>query len=83
MPRLRFHRVIHSGFTSAGHIVYIHTQRMTNPMREERAADAAGKDRLFCVPGATAWGVRGLEDPETLESFDEGAMTEELNGVPV
>lgn len=63
--------------------MYIHTQRMTNPMWEERAADAAGKDRLFCVPGATAWGVRGLEDPETLEAFNEGVMTEELDSVPM
>jgi hypothetical protein len=56
---------------------------MAYAVREERTGNAAGQDSVFGVPRATGRGVRGLEDPETLKSFDQCAMAEELNCIPV
>ena len=52
-------------------------------MREERCTDPRSEDRLLAVPAARVGRGRREEDPERLEPPYEGAVAEELDGVPV
>lgn len=52
-------------------------------MWEECAADSASQYSFLGIPGTTARGVGRLEDPQTLEAFNERVVAKELDGIPV
>lgn len=63
--------------------MYIHAQRMTYPVREERTADSTCENSIFGIPRTACRGIRRFEDPETLESFNESTVTMQLDVIPV
>lgn len=63
--------------------MHVHAEGMSYAVREESGTDARCQDGFFRIPRSRSWRIRGLEDPEALESLDERAMASQLYFVPV